>query len=93
MEAEVDMSASTTRPVATGTVQFVVGAEGKPTAVLLDIATWERIVEALEDAEDLAIARQALAELNAANGDWEKAGFRLWEQARTELMSADDAEE
>jgi len=87
------MAVSTTSPITTGKVQFVVGAEGKLTAVLLDIATWERIIEALEDAEDLAIARQALAELNAAGGDLEKAGFRPWEQARAQLISMDDAEE
>jgi len=81
------MSAHVTHPAAIDKVQFVVGSEGKLTAVLLDIATWERIVEALEDAEDLAIARQALAELNAAGGDLEKAGFRPWEQARAQLIS------
>ena len=81
------MSAQVARPVSVDKVQFVVGSEGKPTAVLLDIATWERIVEALEDAEDLAIARQVLAELNAAGGDLEKAGFRPWEQARAQLIS------
>ena len=81
------MSAQVAHPVSVDKVQFVVGSEGKPTAVLLDIATWERIIEALEDAEDLAIARQALAELNAAGGDLEKAGFRPWEQARAQLIS------
>ena len=80
------MSAHVTHPAAIDKVQFVVGSEGKLTAVLLDIATWERIVEALEDAEDLAIARQVLAELNAAGGDLEKAGFRPWEQARAQLI-------
>ena len=53
--------------------------------MLLSIAEWERIVEALEDAEDLAIVQQALAELDAAGGDAEKAGYISWKQARAEL--------
>jgi hypothetical protein len=69
-------------PIVASQVQFVVGAEGKPTAVLLDIATWERVLQALEDAEDLLIAKQALAELVAAGGDPEKAGYLDWEQVR-----------
>jgi hypothetical protein len=77
----------------TNQVQFVVGAEGKPTGVLLDMATWEHIVEALEDAEDMAIVRETLAELNAAGGDRSKAGFRPWTEVRAELLADDDAKE
>lgn len=66
-------------------VQFVIGAAGKLTAVLVDIATWERIMQALEDAEDLAVAKQALAALDAAGGDLEKAGFLPWERVHAEL--------
>jgi hypothetical protein len=69
-------------PIKGGQVQFVIGAEGKPTGVLLDIATWERILQALEDAEDLGIAKQALADLDAASGDLQKADYISWEQAR-----------
>ena len=46
---------------------------------------WERTVEALEDAEDLAIVQQALAELEAVGGDTEKVGYISWKQARAEL--------
>lgn len=79
-------------PAGIGQVQFVIGAEGKPTAVLLDIATWRHILQALEDAEDLTIAKQALAELDAAGGDPEKAGYLVWEQVRAQL-DADEPEE
>ena len=74
-------------------VQFVVGAEGKPTGVLLDMATWEHIVEALEDAEDVAVVREALAALNVAGGDRVKAGFRPWAEVRAELVADDDDQE
>jgi hypothetical protein len=78
--------------VLAGQIQFVVGAEGKPTAVLLDIAVWERVLQALEDAEDLDIAKQALAELAAVGGDPEKAGYLPWNQARAELEATDAQE-
>ena len=80
-------------PVVTENVQFVIGAGGKPTAVLLDIATWERIAEAMQDAQDVAIVQQALAELQAAGGDLEKAGYIPWEQARAELEALHDTQE
>ena len=57
------------------TIRFVVGADGQPSAVQVDIGLWQRIVEALEDAEDLDVAREALAELTAAGGDPAKAGW------------------
>ena len=72
-------------------IQFVVGAMGKPTAVLVNISTWERILEALEDAEDVALAKEALASLDSAGGDPEKAGFISWEKARAAVMRTDDA--
>ena len=72
-------------------IQFVIGAEGKPTAVLVDIATWERIIETLEDIEDLTLAKETLAVLDAAGGDLEKAGFLPWKQIRSELERMDDA--
>lgn len=57
------------------TIRFVVGADGQPSAVQVDIGLWQRIIEALEDAEDVEIAREALAELDAAGGEAAKAGW------------------
>jgi hypothetical protein len=79
--------------LATNRVQFIVGSGGQPTGVLLDMATWEHIVEALEDAEDVAVVREALAGLKAAGGDRAKAGFRPWAEVRAELSADDDAQE
>jgi predicted DNA-binding protein len=36
---------------------------------------WQQIVDALEDAEDIGLARAALDELTAAGGDPKKAGW------------------
>ncbi len=74
-----------TNPVTLDKVQFVIGAEGKPTAVLVDLATGEHLLEALEEAEDVEVAQQALADLEAAGGDPRKAGYRPWSELRTSL--------
>jgi antitoxin MazE len=58
----------------------------KPTAVLVDIKTWERIIEALEDAEDIELAKEALATIDAAGGDPAKAGFISWSKAKNDLL-------
>jgi hypothetical protein len=71
-------------------IQFVIGAEGKPTAVLIDIATWERILDALEDAEDIVLAKSVLATIDAVNGDLEKAGLLNWDEVRADLERQDD---
>jgi hypothetical protein len=69
--------------VAVSGIQFVVGTTGEPSGVLLDMATWRRIVQALEDSEDSSIAKQALAEIDAAGGNLEIAGFLSWENLRS----------
>jgi hypothetical protein len=66
-------------------IQFVIGAEGKPTAVLVDISKWEQILDALEDAEDVALVKETLATLDAAGGVPEKAGFLSWSDAKAEV--------
>ena len=73
-------------------LRFVVGSEGKPTAVLVDINLWERILLALEDAEDINLAKETLAALDAAGGDPTKAGFLSWSDVKIELERMDDSE-
>jgi len=64
-------------------VQFVT-AKGKRLAVL-SAEDWEALVEWLETLEDVQIARQALAELKAADGDRQRAGWLEWESVAGEL--------
>lgn len=78
--------------IAASGIRFVVGTEGEPSGVLLDMATWQRIVQALEDIEDFSIAKQALAKIDAAGGDLEKAGFLAWKTLRS-AAEADVAQE
>ena len=65
-------------------VQFVVGKDGKPTAALLDIAAWQAIVDALEEAEDQGLFRSYLARRATANSP-EEMGAIPWEKAEAEL--------
>ncbi len=65
------------------TVQFVT-VKGKRFAVL-DAEDWQMLVEWIEDLEDTQIVRTALAELHAAGGDRQRAGWLPWHEAEEEL--------
>lgn len=45
------------------TVQFVMGPDGQPTAVQMDMETWNTLLDWLEDNEDRAIVRAAIPDL------------------------------
>lgn len=64
-------------------VQFVT-AKGKRLAVL-DAEEWEALIEWLETLEDVHIARQAFAELKAADGDRQRAGWKEWTKVAGEI--------
>ncbi len=70
--------------VAWDSIRFVVGPDGRPTAVQVNIDVWQQIIAALEDVEDVALARSALAELEAAGGNPEKAGWLRLEDVEQE---------
>ena len=56
------------------TVQVLVGQDGLPKAVQVNLALWRRILAALENADDVALVRNVLQELDAAGGP-EAAGW------------------
>ena len=70
-------------PEALQSVQFVT-AKGKRLAVL-SAEDWESLVEWLETLEDVHLARQALAELKAAGGDRQRAGWLEWKSVAGEI--------
>jgi predicted regulator of Ras-like GTPase activity (Roadblock/LC7/MglB family) len=70
-------------------VSLVVGADGQPVAVQVGIHVWREIVAALEDAEDVGVARRALTALQAAGGDPERAGW-LNLEALEQAWAVDD---
>jgi PHD/YefM family antitoxin component YafN of YafNO toxin-antitoxin module len=78
---------------ALASVQFVVGEKGKPTAALLDIAAWQRLVEMLEEAEDQGLLQAYLTRRRKASSPKEM-GLIPWEEVEAELdmlEAADDA--
>ena len=59
--------------------QFIVGVKGKPTAVVLDIKLWDKILGMLEDVEDFKLARKRLK-------NWQsKKNWTSWEAFEKEL--------
>ncbi len=64
-------------------VQYVT-VKGKRFAVL-DIEDWEALIEWLENLEDRLVVQQAYEELQAAQGDREKAGWLRWEDVKENL--------
>ncbi len=76
--------------MALNSVQFVVGKDGQPVAVQVDLGLWRQILAALEDADDIALAQAALAELRSAGGDPEQAGWVSLDSLRDSWR--DDAE-
>lgn len=67
-------------------VQYVT-AKGKRFAVV-SIDDWEAMIEWLETLEDIAVAQQAYEQLEAANGDRERAGWLKWNDVKDELGGA-----
>ena len=62
--------------------QFVVNAEGKPTAAVLDIRSWEELIDLLEEFEDVHLVRERLK-------NWpSKQGWTLWAEFEKELDPA-----
>ncbi len=64
-------------------VQFVT-VKGKRLAVL-SAEDWEALIEWLETLEDIQVARDAFAELAAAGGDRQRAGWREWKSVAEEI--------
>ena len=64
--------------------RFVVDHKGHRTGVLLDIQTWETLLNWVETIADTKIAIQALNELQAAGGRPQQAGWLNWDEIRGE---------
>ncbi|HEY4722295.1 MAG TPA: hypothetical protein VII92_10635 [Anaerolineae bacterium] len=57
-------------------------AEGKPTAAVLDIRSWEELIDLLEEFDDIHLARERLK-------NWQsKQGWTPWAEFEKELDSA-----
>ena len=65
------------------TVQYV--TVGHERFALIDVKDWESLIEWLETLEDVQIAKEAFAELHAAGGDRERAGWMCWDDVKKDL--------
>ncbi len=72
-----------TGPDALQSVQFIT-AKGKRFAVV-SAEDWEAMIEWLETLEDMQAVRQAFAELKAAGGDRQRAGWSEWDTVANEV--------
>jgi predicted DNA-binding protein len=62
----------------------LVTVKGKRLAVL-NAEDWEKLIEWLEDMEDLQVARSVLAKLKAVDNDYDRAGWLKWDDVEAEL--------
>jgi hypothetical protein len=59
-------------------VRFVMGQEGRETAVLMEIADWQALLDWLEDLEDRALVQSTLPRLRRGP---QATGALRWEEA------------
>ncbi len=64
-------------------VQFIT-VKGKRLAVV-GLDDWEALIEWLETLEDIQVVRQAFAELKAAGGNRQRAGWLEWKTVSGEI--------
>jgi hypothetical protein len=62
-------------------VQFVVGPDGRPTAVQMGIESWNALLDWLEENEDRAIVKDAIPNLRLGP---KAAGALRWGEVRAE---------
>jgi len=72
--------------------QFVIDNSGHQTAVLLDIQSWEALLNWFEDITDIKIATQSLTELEVAGGRPHQAGWLDWDNISEEWSDEKEAE-
>ena len=72
--------------------QFVVDTSGRQTAVLLDIQSWEALLNWIEDITDIKIATHGLTELEMTGGRPQQAGWLDWDEISEEWRDAKEAE-
>jgi hypothetical protein len=74
---------ATSLPQALAEVEFVVHQQGETKGVFVPVAVWEAMLTALEDVEDLTIARDFLSRRAKARSP-EEMGLDRWEDAASE---------
>ena len=71
---------------------YLVGADGRPRAVVVDIVTWRSIIEQLENIQDSEIVRAAAEDLRALARGERPAGWKSWNEFEAELDALEPAD-
>jgi len=69
---------------------YLVGADGSPRAVIVDMVTWRSVVEQLENIEDNRVLRAAAQDLRTLVRGARPAGWKSWAEFETELDTLED---
>lgn len=69
---------------------YVIGTDGEPTAVLVDIATWQALIRRLEDVEDMEVLRETAEDLAMLAKGRRPVGWKSWEEFEAELDAMED---
>jgi hypothetical protein len=64
-------------------VQYVTVGEHR--FAVVDANDWESMIEWLETLEDVQVAKEAFADLRAAGGNRERAGWMRWDDVKGDL--------
>jgi hypothetical protein len=64
-------------------VQYV--TVGGQRFAIINAEDWEALIEWLETIEDVQAAKQAIAELQAAGGNRQRAGWLRWDEVKEEI--------
>ena len=67
------------------TPTWLVGTDGKPVAVMIDIATWESILERLENQDDFAILQSYASDFESMAAGKDPTGWMAWDAFEKEL--------
>jgi len=69
---------------------YVVGPDGRPTAVVIDLETWRTIVAHLEDLEDAALIAGAEADLDSLARGERPPGWIAWSELEPEMDALEE---
>jgi hypothetical protein len=79
------MSLSASDRLRTRHLQLVVGIDGEPTAVPVDLRTWRELISLIEDDVDVAALGAASADLLALSRGERPPGWLPWAEFEAEL--------
>lgn len=72
---------------------YVIGSDGRPTAVLVDLDTWRALLARLEDSEDSELLSEAASDLEMLAHGRRPEGWMTWDAFEAEMDAQEAAGE